>query len=70
MMVMFHMTKVILHYEERYITGSGTDDALIECGIFAIKILDAVLKTRHYVHAFQGMLIVSEIVESLIWKAF
>ena len=64
------MTKVVIHCPVRYITGSGMDDAIIVCGIFGIKTLDAVLEGKHYVHAFQGMLIVSEIVESLIWKAF
>lgn len=70
MMGMFHMTKVALRCAGRYITGSGIDDALIECDIFGIKTLDSVLKGKHYVRAFHGMLIVSEVIESLIWKAF
>lgn len=59
MMWMFHMTKIALRSAGRYITGSGIDDALIEFDIFGIKILDADLKGKHYVRAFQGMLIVS-----------
>lgn len=70
MMGMFHMTKVALRCAGRYITGSGMDDALIECEIFGIKTLDAVLKGKHYVRALKGMHILSEVVESMIWKAF
>lgn len=64
------MSKEALCCAVSYITSSGMDDALTECEIFGIKTLDAVLKGKHYVHAFHGMLIVSEVVESRIWKAF
>ena len=64
------MTKVAHRYTGRYITSSGMNDALIECGVFSMKALDAVLKGNHYVHTFNGILIVSEVVESLTMKAF
>lgn len=67
-MGMFHMTKVVLHCADRYITGSGMDDAMIVYGIFGIKTLDEVLEGKHYICAFHGMLIVSEVIESLIWR--
>ena len=64
------MTKVAHRCTGRYITGSGMNDALIEYGVFNMKTFDAVLKGNHYVYAFDGILIVSEVVESLTMKEF
>ena len=66
-MGMFHNTKVVIRCAVKFITDSGMDDAVIVYEIFGIKTLDAVLEGKHYVCAFHGMLIVSEVIESLIW---
>ena len=67
---MFHFAKVLLRCAGRYISGSGLDDALIECGVFGPKTLSTVISGGHYVRSFKGMLIVSEVNDSLKWSAF
>ena len=70
MLGMFHFTKVLLRCAGRYIGGSGFGDALIESGVFGPKTLSAVLSGSHYVRSLKGMLIVSEVIDSLLWGAF
>lgn len=48
MLGMFHMAKVLLRCAGRYLSGSGVDDALIECEVFGKKTLAAVLSGSHY----------------------
>lgn len=54
----------------RYLIDRGFDDALIEAEIFGVNTVMCVLNGKHYVRAFQGMLIVSEVLEKMIWDAF
>ena len=54
----------------RYLSDSGVEDALIECEVFGKKTLSAVFSGSHYVRSFQGMLIVSQILETLAQQAF
>ena len=70
MMGAFHMTKVALRCAGKYITGSGMDDALIEVEIFGSKTVQSVLHGIHYARSFQGMLIISEAIQTLQWNAF
>lgn len=64
------MTKVSLKCAEKYITGSGIDDALNEADIFCSKTVHSVLNGTHYVGSFQGMLTIFEAVQILQWNAF
>ena len=66
----FHYAKVLLRCNGKYLSGSGMDDALIESDIFGKKTLPTVLAGGHYVRSFQAMLIVSEVLDSLLWEAF
>jgi hypothetical protein len=52
------------------LTGTGLDDGLIEAEVFGKKVLQSVLAGSHYVRAFKGMLIVSEVLNHMKWKAF
>ena len=40
---MFHYTKVLLRCAGRYLSGSGAEDALIECEVFGKQVLHSVL---------------------------
>ena len=70
MLGMSHFVKVLLRCAGRYISGSGLDDTLIECGGFGPKTLSTGISGGHYVQSFKGMLIVSEVIDSLKWSAF
>ena len=50
--------------------GPGFEDALLECGIFGVKILQQVFSGSHYVRSFAGMVIIEEAVLRLKWEAF
>ena len=45
-------------------------DALIESEVFGPKTVSTVLSGGHYVRSLKGMLIVSELLNSLMWNAF
>lgn len=69
-MGIFDMKKVALLCAECYHSGCGIDDALIEAEVFGSKTLQSVLSGTHYVCSIQGMLIISEAIETLCWNAF
>ena len=49
------MCKASLRCVGKYMRGSGFEDALLECGIFGVKILQQVFSGSHYVRSFAGM---------------
>ena len=67
---MFHYQKVLLRCAGRYLTGSGMDYALIESSVFGPKTLNTVMSASHYVCALSGMLIVSEVLETMMFESF
>ena len=70
MLGMFHFAKVLLRCAGKYLTGSGMGNALIESEVFGPKTVSTVLSGGHYVRSLKGMLIVSEVLDSLMWSAF
>ena len=66
----FHMTKIALKCAGKYLAGSGMDDALVEAEIFGSQVVHSVMNGSHYMQSFQGMLIISEVIQSLQWEAF
>ena len=69
-MGMFHFTKVILRCAGRYLRGSGIEDALIEQDIFGKLTLKTVMEGTHYARSFTGMIMISDMINGLIWEAF
>ena len=67
---MFHHAKVVMRCGGRLLTGSGMDSACIESGVFGAKILQQVLAATHYVRCLQGLLIISEMLDKLLFEAF
>lgn len=50
--------------------GCGIDDALIEAEIFESKTVQSVWRRTHYACLLEGILIISEGIETLRWNAF
>ena len=70
MMGMFHWVKVLLKCAGRYLQGSGIEDDLIETDVFGKLTVHSVLEGTHYVRSFQGICIISDVINSLMWQAF
>ena len=64
------MCKASLRCVGKYMKGSGFEDALLECGIFVVKILQQVFSDCHYVRPFAGMMIIEEALVRLKREAF
>ena len=54
----------------KYLAGSSMDDALVEAEIFGSQVVHSVMNESHYMRSFQGMLIISEAIQSLQWEVF
>ena len=67
---MLHWVKILLKCAGRYLRGSGIEDGLIETKIFGKLTLHSVMEGTHYVRSFQGILIVSDALNSLMWEGF
>ncbi len=66
----FHWTRVLLRCQGKLLRGSGSDDALIECGIFGPGVIESVLNGSHYYRALTGMLILEDLIRSFQWQTF
>ena len=58
------------HCIGKYLRGSGIEDALVETGIFGLKVIELVFGGTHYVRSLRGLLIVSEALSIMQWEAF
>ena len=70
MMGMFYWVKNALRCAGRYLRGSGIEDALIEPEVFGKLTLNSVLEGNHYVRSFHGMIMLSDMINSLAWETF
>ena len=66
----FHMCEASLQCVGKYMKGFGFEDALLECGIFGVKILQQVFSGSHCVRSFAGMVIYRRSPRRLKWEAF
>lgn len=66
----FHLTKVLLKIQGKFLRGSGVDDAFIECAVFGPGVVEAVLNGSHYVRSLAGVLMVEDLVMKLVWQEF
>ena len=66
----FPLLKVYLGCIGKYLRGSGAENIWIENEIFSPNTTEAVLGGSHYVRSLKGMILLSETMERLQWKAF
>ena len=59
-MSIFHMTKMALHYAEKYFKGSGIDIALVLGKCFGSKTIESVLSGGPYLRSLFGMQIMKK----------
>ena len=66
----FHTAKCFEYCIEKYIQGSVVEESLRQTCVFGVKMVDAVLNGTNYVRSLEGLLILSNAIEMLKWKAF
>ena len=66
----FHTAKYVQRYIGKYIKETGLEDALVESGVFEIKVMESVLAATNYVRSLRGIGIFSGAIELVKWNAF
>ena len=66
----FHMAKCVQRAIGKYIKGTGLEDALVETGVFGVKVMESVIGGTNYVRSLRGIQILSGAIELSKWKAF
>ena len=66
----FHMAKCVQRSIGKYIKGTGLEDALVETGVFGVKVMESIIEGKDYVRSLRGVQILSSAIELAKWKAF
>lgn len=66
----FHTTKIIINCIGQYLQDSGITEALIETEIFGPKVVETVLKGKHYSRGIRGMGIIAEALQRILLREF
>ena len=66
----FHMAKCVQRYIGKYVQGTGLEDALVETGIFGVKIMESFIAATNYVRSIREIQILSSANEMSKWNAF
>ena len=66
----FHMAKCVQRCIGKYIKGTGLEDALVEIGVFGVKVMESIIGGTDYVRLLRGVQILSSVIELAKWKAF
>ena len=66
----FHMAKAACRWADKYLRGSGIEDALIEPAVFGPTVCESVLNGSHYYRSILGLLMVEDCIQRLKWEAF
>ena len=66
----FHMAKCVQRVIGKYIKGTGLEDALVETGIFGVKVMESIIGGTNYVRSLRGIQILCGAIELSKWKAF
>lgn len=66
----FHTTKIIISCLGQYLQDSGIVEALIETEVFGPKVVESVLKGKHYSRGVRGMGIIAEALQRILLKEF
>ena len=66
----FHTTKILINCIGQYLQDSGITEALIETEIFGPKVVETVLKGKHYSRGVRGMGIIAEALQRILLREF
>ena len=66
----FHLTKSALRCAGKFVRGSGVEDVFIECNIFGLKTVEAVMNGSHYYRSFDGLMMLRDALTKLKMRAF
>ena len=66
----FHMAKCVQRYIGKYVQGTGLEDALVETGIFGVKIMESFIAATNYVRLIRWIQVLSSANEMSKWNAF
>ena len=66
----FHTAKTALKCADKFIRGSGIEDAFVGCRIFSPKSIEIVLSGTHYYRSLNGLLMIAEAIDRLKSEAF
>ena len=59
----FHTAKSVQRCIGKYIKGTGLEDALVETGVFRVKVMESILAATNYVRSLRGIQILSGAIE-------
>ena len=66
----FHTTKCVQRCIGKHIKGTGLEDALVETGVFRVKMMESILAATNYVWSVRGIQTLIGAIESVKWNAF
>ena len=59
----FHTAKSVQRCIGKYIKGTGLEDALVETGVFRVKVMESILAATNYVRSLRAIQILSGAIE-------
>ena len=66
----FHTTKCVQRCIGKHIKGTGLEGALVETGVFQVKMMESILAATNYVWSVRGIQTLFGAIESVKWNAF
>ena len=66
----FHTAKCVQRCIGKFIKGTGLEDALLEAGVFGVKVMESILAETNYVRSLGGIQILSGAIQLVKWNAF
>ena len=66
----FHTAKCVQRCIGKFIKGTGLEDALVEAGVFGVKVMESILAETNYVRSLRGIQILSGAIQLVKWNAF
>ena len=66
----FHTAKCVQICIAKYIKETGLEDALVETGVFRVKVMESILAATNFVRSLRGIQILSCAIELVKWNAF
>ena len=62
--------RFVEHCIGKYLRGSGVEDALVETGVFSVKVEESTMNGSHYIKSVRRKSILADALNTLKWEAF